>query len=599
VRGAVTTPDATVLESRSLVLASTGLQVTGRRGICLVDGAISLTDGRSEDRSWAAGDQRLLVDCDEPGDLESLLPRMRGEFILILHRRGPDELVLIRDQFGARPLFLHREGPRLVFASEVRDLLTMLGRTPAPDDVAVVSWLQSGLVPPGRTFYRSVTPLRPAHVLRVGELATHETRYWDPRYRTPQRISRADVDELLRSGIERAIRRRIPRHGPVGIMLGGGIDASTVAAFTRRLEGPERELVAYSAVFPEHPSVDESGLIEATTRVVGMRASRLPVSRGSLLAGAIDFIGTWRLPVGPPTHGFMRTLVARSADDGMAVLLDGEGGDETFGASPYLIGRHLRRGRIDLAFQVARRPSGTGLYLNPAQMVRFAWNYGLDPANRSKRPVELGASWLLPEPAGLLEEITSGSGWASPPGPNWWRWLSWTLVRSREFVAAQDFFRRQSNGRLPRRHPFLDDVDLLELVLSLPPEAAHHPELTRPTLRRLTAGLLPDEVRLRRTKTVWNEVLDRAVEGVDRAPTARLLLDPRAEIRRYVDVSAIRSALANGNAKSLVPGQIRHHELWRVAVMESWLRALDDPRFLDDARGTFGTDLALGVALRH
>jgi asparagine synthetase B (glutamine-hydrolysing) len=94
--------------------------------------------------------------------------------------------------------------------------------------------------------------------MEVSSRGAHERRYWDPVYRPRRRLTQADVDDLLGTGIEQAITRRIPSEGPIGVMLGGGIDASTVAAFTRRLTGPEREIKAYSAVFPDHPTVDES-----------------------------------------------------------------------------------------------------------------------------------------------------------------------------------------------------------------------------------------------------------------------------------------------------------------------------------------------------
>ena len=582
---------AAVLEFGSLVVGFTGSPPEqDPRATCLVDGGISWAGDGDPGLAATPLNEQLVVRYDRRHRLDSLVTEMRGEFVVILWRRSVDELVLIRDHFGARPLFLFREGPRLLFASEVRDLLQMLRRVPDPDDRAVANWLQTGLLPAETTFYQGITPLRPAHLMEVSDRGTRERRYWDPVYQPRRRLSREDVDDLIRIGIERAITRRIPPEGPIGVMLGGGIDASTVAAFTRRLTGPEREIKAYSAVFPDHPTVDESHFIDTTTCALGMAKTQLRVARGSLLTGAMDFIRDWRLPVGPPTHGFMRELVARSADDGMAVLLDGEGGDETFGASPYMIGNHLRRGRVDLVWQVARRPSGTGLYLNPSQMLRFLWRYGLRPARRARHSsaAELDRTWLLPGSAELLDEALSASAWTRRSGPFWWRWLSWTLVDSRELAGAHDFFRRQAAGEIPRRHPFLDDVDLIELVLSLPPETAHHPEMNRPALRRLTIGVLPDEVRVRREKTVWNETLDAAVTGADGTPIADVLLDGQAEIRRFVDTSRLAGPLTDRRHRRHGTRSGWSQELWRLAVMEVWLRSLGDSNYLSTGSARLG-----------
>jgi hypothetical protein len=78
-------------------------------------------------------------------------------------------------------------------------------------------------------------------------------------------------------------------------------------------------------------------------------------------------------------------------------------------------------------------------------------------------------------------------------------------------------------------------------------------------------------------------VLDRAVEGVDREAISRLLLGPGAEVHRYVDISSMDRALASSCREPPISGEIRHHELWRLAMTEVWMRWLADPCSTEDA----------------
>ena len=100
------------------------------------------------------------------GGLPSLL---RGDFILVLWEPAAGRGLLVRDQLGGRGLVWHREGERLLFASEARQLNSLLGRTPEPDRAAVAHWLAVSGMPGDRSLYAGVRRLQAAHLLALGE----------------------------------------------------------------------------------------------------------------------------------------------------------------------------------------------------------------------------------------------------------------------------------------------------------------------------------------------------------------------------------------------------------------------------------------------
>lgn len=131
---------------------------------------------------------------------------------------------------------------------------------------------------------------------------------------------------------------------------------------------------------------------------------------------------------------------------------------------------------------------------------------------------------------------------------------------------------------LESRHPLVD-VDVVQEVLSLPPEAAYDPHLSRPLLRATTAGMLPDEVRLRASKSTFDAVFHAALAGPDLPILRTLLGGPEALVGRYVDLGRVqRELLEPGAPAAAQPRMEWAIALWRMATAELWLRSQEDPR---------------------
>jgi asparagine synthetase B (glutamine-hydrolysing) len=171
--------------------------------------------------------------------------------------------------------------------------------------------------------------------------------------------------------------------------------------------------------------------------------------------------------------------------------------------------------------------------------------------------------------------------WKRLPGPLWWRYLADALTAQRERFGVHDFLRRKAAlAGVEGGHPFLDDGPLVDLALRLPPESAFDRDLDRPLLREAMAGIVPDPIRLRPDKSVFNSVFARALDGPDRAPIRRLLADPNAEVNAYVRPERVREHLLDRP-----PGRTGMRwawPLWRLAMIECWLRAQANPSFPDE-----------------
>ena len=169
--------------------------------------------------------------------------RCRGMFAFAVWDARTGELMLARDRFGIKPLFIAEGGGRMAFASEIKSLLHLpwVDRAWLPE--ALRAYLQVGYVPCPLTAYRGVRKMEPgtAELWRLdgngrsgGRVAS--SRYWQPDLTTckPEpsfEVARQRATALL----EESIRLHLRSDVPLGAFLSGGVDSSTVVALMRHL----------------------------------------------------------------------------------------------------------------------------------------------------------------------------------------------------------------------------------------------------------------------------------------------------------------------------------------------------------------------------
>jgi len=519
---------------------------------------------------------------------EDLLARLRGSFGLVVWDPAARAGFLAADQLGARSFFLCQSGGRLWFATDVRELVRLLPSRPQPERRSVVQWLVDGYLELGDTLFEGVRRLEGGHLVRLAGDRWQTVAYWRPSFVPPGKPTVEEAVAEIGAELLRSVRERTAEVGTTGILLSGGFDSSTVAATARRLE-PAGELRAYSLVYPDRPELDESALIDQVAAALGLPVERMPVRTSGVLAAGLEFLRAWELPAVTPMFAFSQPLLALAAGQGIVVMLDGEGGDELFGCSPYVLADRLLRADVRGALALARRYPYLGLAPSQREVWGLVTDYGLKGAaphgfHRALRKVlrrRYAPEWLRPAEARLYLDARDTWAWKRLPGPRWWSFLADLLVFLRQRLGAHDFFRQRSAlAGIEGRHPWFDDLGLVELVLRLPPELTFQPSLDRPLARAAAAGVVPDAVRLRNEKPEFGQLVVDALDGPDLGFVTRLLRARDAEIWRYVKPEPVQALLeARSESRHILWARL----LWRLVTIESWLRAQGDPDFVQRA----------------
>lgn len=513
---------------------------------------------------------------------EAIWTLLSGRFAAVAHDRERDRCVVVRDQLGAQPLVYAQTADGVLFAEHEGDLLDALPRTPAPDRLALLGWIENGITPAGRALYEGIERVPAGGRLALGNfggLAKVE-RWWQPLYEGIEPGDAAELGAHLREAAFAAVGRAAADARRPAVKLSGGLDSACVAAGLAAGGFAANGALALGGTFADDPEADEHELIEATARHTGLALE--PIAHdpaGSLLAPALAHIDRWRLPPATPTLFLWKPLLARARQLGVEALLDGEGGDEVFGLAAYLIADRLRSGRLASAWSLTARIPGIGPHPDPRVRLRVLRHYGVRPlvpaAARGRRRARTYAAarpdaLIASQDRASLTALREAGETPGREGPVWWRMQAHSLIDMREQLDMSAHFRREAaDAGIAIRHPLLHDLRLVETALRIPPEAQFDATRDRPLLREALKGLIPEEVRTRHAKSHFTRLVQQGLHA-EEAELIEPLRRADAPVRGYVAAAGLdrRLAVAREDRPMLAAGA-----LWRLATVNRWLLA--------------------------
>jgi asparagine synthase (glutamine-hydrolysing) len=269
--------------------------------------------------------------------------KLNGMFSFAIWDSRIRTLILVRDRLGIKPLYysLDAQG-NIFFASELKAILSApVNRD--PDYQALYDYVSLMYVPTPTTAFKWVKKLPPGHIMECSSSGVKITRFWDiplPELGEEDSLSSNYVDDVV-SLIETAIRRQMISDVPVGALLSGGLDSTTVAAvMTKKVHQP---LKTFTAGFA-HKSYNESDDARLVSQTLGTQHFEelvVPSMIESLPALFNSFDEPFADYSAIPTY-----LVSKLAAQHVKVVLTGDGGDEVFAGYPthvaYIVSRWFR-----------------------------------------------------------------------------------------------------------------------------------------------------------------------------------------------------------------------------------------------------------------
>lgn len=254
---------------------------------------------------------------------------LEGMFALSIYDKKKKQILLIRDKSGEKPLYVIRSASGLVFASEIKALLSFDKSRKTLDHSSLSQYLRQGFVFSPDTLVRKIQKVPPSSYLMYDMSTKHTcvTAYWSPR---PKFVSVGNTNRLigtLEELLQKSIRLRLIADVPVGCFLSGGVDSSMVTYFASQ-EKPN--IQTYSVAFPGYEQYDESEFAFIVARRLKTRHTVVACT-AERVRTLFDHIGTFiDEPIIDPAV-LPTLLMAAEARKHVKVVLTGEGADELFG----------------------------------------------------------------------------------------------------------------------------------------------------------------------------------------------------------------------------------------------------------------------------
>lgn len=262
---------------------------------------------------------------------ENCLDRFNGMWSFAIHDERDNTLFCARDRFGVKPFYYVDTAAQFAFGSEIRQLLPLIER-PIADDELVSDFLVCGLSDhTNRTFFKGIEKLAPGHKMRL-DLATGRTkieRYYALAPRADA-VDEQDAAGSLRELLDDATRLRLRSDVRVGTCLSGGLDSSSVATLAaKRYAATSNERFFAITAVSEQAANNEAAYAAEVVEKAGLNWLRTKPGYEDFASTAEALLEVQEEPFGGPSIMMQYEVMKTARANGVIVLLDGQGGDET------------------------------------------------------------------------------------------------------------------------------------------------------------------------------------------------------------------------------------------------------------------------------
>jgi len=547
------------LQGRSGALMTADLRLDNRDDVLAKIGIAP-----QEAMVWA--DSRVVLTAWEKiGD--QIWPLLRGPFAVAIWEPQRHTLTLARDHLGLNVVMWHRNARFFAFASMPGGLFALNDVPRQLNEEKFADFLVLNHADHATTIYRDIFRVPPAHVMRVtADGSVQQRRFWSATDIEPVTLASDEAyADGLRSRLDQAVRRQLRSAHPVGCLLTGGLDSSSVGALAARaLAEQNKRLAAFTGVpragfdgrLPAGTYADETPYVEAIARKLGnVDVEYVRDDAGSTFTSLERVFIALEAPVRNPGNlDWMLTILRHARARGRRVLLGGLYGNSTISWDGWAqTSAHLKQGRLLTALRQWRlyyRRTGHSGSMALGKLI-------VEPL----MPKRL-ADWL-----GQRHRTTPTAPWQghSPINAEFGRQMG-VDERARKF--GHDFlYRLRPDERFTRltavdyagdwfaaekavtgvevRDPTAD-IDVVSYCLGVPAEQYLAEGIDRSLIRRAMWGLLPEMVLTSRLSGLqvpdWNERLES-----QRHTLARHIneLSSSALVRRMIDVERLERALKN------------------------------------------------------
>ena len=273
-------------------------------------------------------DTEVILAAFQEKGIAWFLERANGMFAIAIYNSVTQELYILRDRLGIKPLYIYNDGENLIFASEIKAILSS-GLVEANfNDLAVDEYLANRYVRSPYTFFKDIFQIPPGCYLKISpDLISEEVRYWDipKEFNNSKEYNESELLKKLDKEITKAIKYRLISDVPLGTYLSGGVDSSLITAITAL--NKSEKVNTYTIGFKELNEFKYANLV----------VDQYKTEHHEILMQKDDYMANWErliclkdAPLGVPNE-IPLAIMSSKLKEKITVVLSGEGADELLG----------------------------------------------------------------------------------------------------------------------------------------------------------------------------------------------------------------------------------------------------------------------------
>lgn len=489
---------------------------------------------------------------------EACVNRFNGMWAFAIFDRQRHRLFLSRDRFGIKPLYYYENNSVFAFGSEIRQLLPFCDRVGANMDVVQTFLVTSFSDLDDQTFFKDIRCLPAGHSATFDLERNYFTiqRYYEvSRREEVGKLSISDATEQFLSLFEDAVRLRLRSDVKVGTCLSGGLDSSSVAATASGIyrQAAEGRFGAITAV-SEQSSNNEEHFAEMVVRSGDLDWHRAQPSYEDFVSSLPRVVEAQEEPFGSPSLTMQHFVMKTARDNGIVVLLDGQGGDETLlGYEKYYaayIATAFRRDGVGATIAALRASARNNAKMHPLNMAKYIVGALVAPARYAfykRRHRHFSQHAPMPTALSAFSKSCLDS----------FRLQKLEIESTNLPVLLRYEDKNSMAHSVEARLPFLD-YRLLEMSLSLPDRYKIRDGWSKWILRKAMSERLPEKVVWRKNKFGFE------------APEDIWLSKHADEMHRTVMASPLLREMTSAAALEKAMQRLDKRSRWRLYSVALW-----------------------------
>jgi asparagine synthase (glutamine-hydrolysing) len=514
--------------------------------------------------------------------LEDSFQHLKGDFAFALKSVNQPWLYLCRDPIGVRPLVYSMNTNYLIFASEIKPVLSLLPQTPELDHEGLSPYLlHSTLKTPDleRTPFKGIKNVKPGCFVRILPGSTHAQQYWDFQY--TGRWRSATFEEAMnefRQLFAQSVKRRMRAISPTAVSVSGGLDSSSIfaqAMQSTKESSPAPVGISYVSAAPD---VDESQFLDDLDEMYSQKIVRINLSENAGIVDSLsEQVGTVEAPFVEYLWKATQAVLVEAKRNNARVLLTGHYGDQFLFSWAYLADL-LNKGKITQSIRHLKQYS-------------HWYNEDLSLTALRQIPRLLLRSWL---PAPLLNALKKGRRlFAKSSRAELLRFATdsarlsakhqrelptsqsrhlYVQARSRYHMQCLEWYNKVS-ARQGMEVAFpMFDVDLIQFLIELPGDLQNRNGVPRAILREALRPILPSSITDRTWKADFSEVVNQTVTQELASAVSMLNQDSHLTKMGFVDPLEMAEYLRRASERLSNENTEAAWDIVDLLGLEHWLR---------------------------